>query len=191
MSQPLPPEIILPSGRAAFLNPYKGTYTTSRPYALRMQRNFARGLSQSEARGHRVSPQGFTEAQIRRQQAQAAGFQTPWERFTLNFERRYGFSYRYWRFLKRRWIDAINARSSPGLQITPIWIAQELQNASGIFSSFLAINQMPSGKPWIEQRLDEKLADMEAYQDENDKEPGFLHFIRRDNFRPIEWWYYH
>lgn len=65
MATPLPPEILTPEGIPAFLNPYKGTYTTSRSYALRMQRAFARGLSQSEARGHAATG-ALTESQWRR-----------------------------------------------------------------------------------------------------------------------------
>jgi hypothetical protein len=62
---PEPPTIILPTGQTGYLNPYKGTYTTSRSYALRMQRSFSRGISQSEARGHRAVG-GLTESQWRR-----------------------------------------------------------------------------------------------------------------------------
>src|SRR5579863_9340329 len=62
---PEPLEIILPTGQTGYLNPYKGTYTTSRSYALRMQRSFARGISQSEARGHKAVG-GLSESQWRR-----------------------------------------------------------------------------------------------------------------------------
>jgi hypothetical protein len=48
-----------------------------------------------------------------------------------------------------------------------------------------------AGKPWIEQRLDAKLASIIAYQDDNDKSLGFGYYINRDGMRPIEWWYYH
>lgn len=64
MTTPLPRTIILPTGQVGYLNPYKGTYTTSRSYGVRMQRGFDRGLSQQEARGQTAG--GLTEAQWRR-----------------------------------------------------------------------------------------------------------------------------
>lgn len=179
MTGPLPPEIILPSGKPAYLNPYTGKYSASRSYALRMQRNYSRGLSQSEARGHRAKG-GVNESQLRAQREMLQYGMKPWQRFAITFQQRYGFSYRYWRRLKRLYIDSINSMSSPGQQVTPVWIQQEL------------INEPLTGhnEDWIEARLGEKEYDMFRYR-LHDAEPGRVHFDQRDNLAPIEWWYYH
>jgi CubicO group peptidase (beta-lactamase class C family) len=185
VSQPLPAQIILPTGQTGYLNPYSGTYTPSRAYGLRMQRAFSRGLGQGTARGHRIGPTGLTESQRRYQQSVAATGQTPWQRYTLNFERTYGFSYNYWRQLWRKWIKEINSRVDASVAVTPQWVQQEMVNIDFYAAGGLA------GKPWIEQRLDAKLASIIAYQDDNDKSLGFGYYINRDGMRPIEWWYYH
>jgi hypothetical protein len=186
VSQPLPAQIILPTGQTGYLNPFSNTYTPSRAYALRMQRNYARGISQATARGHRLSPAGLTESQIRRQRSIDTTGLTPWQRFTGKFEATYGFSYNYWRKLWRKWIKEINSRVDPSVAVTEQWVQQELLN-----EQFLGMTGMPSGKPWIEERLDAKLASIIAYQDDNDKTLGFGYYINRDGMRPIEWWYYH
>lgn len=181
MTSPLPPEITYQTGRKGYLNPYTGKYSRSRSYALRMQRNYARGMSQSEARGHRAVG-GVTEAQRRREQAAAVNPSlSRSQQFALGFQQRYGFTYNYWRYLKRNYIDAINSRSSPDMQITPIWIQQIIVNTpmTGL------------GTDWIETRLAERLNDMIAYQDYDDRDPGGAHFAERIAYTPIEWWYYH
>ena len=112
---PGPPlEIILPGGDPGYLNPYSGQYTRSQTYALRMQRNYSRGLPQSSARGH-AAVGGYSESQIRAQREQAKhGDQLPpWQRFGIGFQQRYGFSYSYWRKLRRQYIAEINERALP------------------------------------------------------------------------------
>lgn len=178
----LPSEIILPNGKTGYLNPYTGKYSSSRSYAMRMQRNYSRGLSQSAARGHAPSG-GLSESQMRAQrEALKYGDQLkPWQRFALTFKQRYGFEYRYWRKLKRLYIDAINSMSSPDMQITPVWIQQALVNAP----------LTGHDESWIEARLAEKLYDMDRYRNAHDPIPGRMHFMRRDSMEPVEWWYYH
>lgn len=181
MSTPLPPEIVFPTGKTGYLNPYSGKYTTSRSYALRMQRAYSRGQTQSEARGHRAV-NGVTESQRRNAQAALANpGLTRHQQFEIGFQQRYGFSYKYWRYLRRNWIDDINRRSSPDMQMTPLWIQQILINS--------AVTGLDTN--WIELRLAERIQDMIAYQDYNVTGPGFAHFYERLNYTPIEWWYYH
>lgn len=145
-----------------------------------MQRAYARGLTQSEARGHRAR-RGLSESQLRRQRQEMLNpGVTPWQQFLMTFRQRYGFEYRYWRYLKRNWVDSINKLSSPDMQITPVWIAQELANAP--------LNG--HDREWIETRLAEKLYAMLEYRSGN-SDPGALFFRSRDGLAPIEWWYYH
>jgi len=173
MSTALPAEIILPTGQPAYLNPYRGTYTTSRSYAQRMQRNYSRGLSQATARGHApVGPEALTESQVR----------------ALRFQQRYGFSYNLWRRWQRKYINEINAMSSPAAQITIEIVAQDvaanqqrMQIVPGVF--------IPP-ENFTEERLAGKLYEMEAYREGN-AGPGRQSFYSRENFRPIEMYWYH
>lgn len=197
MTQPsLPPEIILPSGQTGYLNPYKGTYTTSRSYAMRMQRGFAAGLPQQRARGRVLG--GQTEYQQRAALTQERYGMSPWQRFKLarEFKQQYGFELRYWEKLRRKWVDEINSLSTggkaptPGARIIdPQWIADEFANArqNALILPLLG----GSGKPWIERRLSENLTDMIQYRQGN-SQPGALHFHTQPHAtRPIEWWWYH
>ena len=179
MTNPLPPEILSPDGVPLFLNPYKGTYSKSRSYALRMQRDYSRGMPQQAARGHRPV-NGLSESQLRSQRSQLAYGMKPWQRFAFTFKQRWGFEYRWWRYLKRHWIDAINSMTSPSQVITPVWISQELTNAA----------LTGHNEAWIEQRLSEKLYAMERYR-MGDAQPGGINFSHRDGLAPIEWWFYH
>lgn len=91
-----------------------------------------------------------------------------------------GLSERQWGIL-RRYIRQINERSSPASQITPQMITDMLDNGWGF-------NE-------VEQRLDEKLNDMIAFQDYGDPGPGRYHWdmemIDREQAPWIEFWYYH
>jgi len=179
MTGPNPPEIILPDGRTGYLNPYSGKYVTNRAYAMRMRRNYSRGLSQSSARGH-APRQGMSEYQLRVQRDQLLYQQTPWQRFTQNFEQRWGFSYSWWQRLRRLYINKINALNSESTPpITEVWIQQELLN-----------NRESHGPEWIEARLGEKLYDMEQYRD-GDPLPGRANWRTKDYLSPEEWWWYH
>lgn len=186
MPAPLPPEIILPGpgSRKAYLNPYSGTYTTNRNYAMRMQRGYSRGVPQHEARG---KPAGeYRQRQIREQQQYG---QTPWERFNIGFKGRYGFSYRYWRQLKRRWVDEINSMASPEAQITPATIAQvKAAWDTGWRDQYRP--EFTEWEDWIENRLDENLQDRVNYQD-GDKDSAATNFRTRSSVPPIELYWYH
>lgn len=190
--QPL--QIVHPNGETIlYLNPYTGTYTASKSYGLRMQRGYRRGLPQYEARG---KPAG--EAAIRRQQIQEQYGQTPWQRFTQSFERRYGFSYSYWRYLRRNWVDEINSLTSKdGFgHITPTTVSQIIQmwNA-GIHDPYHP--EFESWQAWVENRLETRLDDTVAYQEFRDKEPGRISWGQRNWLTmtgtgpPIEFYYYH
>lgn len=194
MGAPLPPEIQLPDGRTGYLNPYRGTYTPSRSYALRMQRGYARGLSQGDARGKRVTATGQTEYQRRAAATQERYGMSPWQlRYGIGFERRYGFKYRYWRKLQRMYVNDINARSSPGGAISPSTVGQVKENwRVGFRDQFQPDLRGPDDwEPWIERRLSEKLDDMISYQDLGEKANGAYHFGYLVNVMPIELWYYH
>jgi hypothetical protein len=180
MSQPLPPEIILQTGQRAFLNPYRGTYTTSRAYAMRMQRNYARGQSQSAARGHGATATGQTEYQVRRQRTYEQYGQTPYQRYSFTFEQRYGFSYSWYRRIYGLYIQPINDMSAASQQWGPEDIAAELANSQ----------YTGHDTDWIEERFAEKLYAMEQYRGGN-PQPGHVMFVSRDYISPIEWWYYH
>jgi hypothetical protein len=172
MTTPLPAEIILPTGQPAYLNPYRGTYTTSRAYARRMQSNYSRGLSQTTARGHQP-PEGLTEYALRAQR----------------FQQQYGITYSWWRKLNRKWIREINAMSSPSAQITPVIIATDQDAVRGY-----GIGPVPGivipPENYTEERLAEKLYDMQQYREGNTV-PGRQSFYTRENIRPIELWWYH
>lgn len=176
MSSPLPPELLDPNGRTLFLNPYRQTYTANRPYAYRMQRGFARGLTQSEARGQGVR-NGLTESQRR----QRPDYSTS----AAAFYARHGVTLAWWRRMRRLYINPMNAEASPGNQITLAFIDQEMQNAP-----VLAATTGGSGPEWMEQRLAERLYAMDEYRVGN-SQPGFAYFQIRTSYRPIEWWYYH
>lgn len=197
MSVPQPPEIILPSGETAYLNPYRGTYTTSRSYALRMQRNYARGISQGEARGH--APGQVSESELRR----------------IRFEQKYGIPYRTWERFRRKYISKINKRSWPGGPRT--MQLNEFGNRSDprvFISDILAIRQLyDSGfrdpvtpvdtwEQYAEVRLSQRLNALVMYQDHNDSDPGRSDYNSRSGIwygefglgasaPPVELWYYH
>lgn len=178
MSQPLPSEIILPSGRRGYLNPYRGTYTESRDYGLRMQRNFARGIGQAEARGH-GSPTGLSEWAIRQQR----------------FRQKYGFSESTWRRWRRNYINEINeTRAStyvPGQNGNPITLSDIAQD---IEANSLRAQMVPGifvpPESYTEERLVRLLDVVRAYR-EGDPTPGRADFYARESYRPIELWWYH
>lgn len=215
----LPLEIILPSGKPAYLNPYQGTYSESRSYARRMQSSYARGLSQATARGHRTV-NGRSESQIRRDRERITyGDQLPpWQRFGLGFEQRYGFSYAYWRFLRRNWIDEINQRAYPHPHSRYMMVDANGQRADPrIFpSDITAIRQLydngfrdpvhsevTTWQQWVELRLVERLTAIRDYQDMHDPTFGRLAYQNRSSVwlnanlmggasaPPLELWWYH
>lgn len=189
MAQPLPPERTAPGGITTYLNPYTGKYTRSKSYARRMQGAFARGLTQSEARGHRAVG-GETETQRRRRQTRERTGLTPWESFGIGFQQRYGFSYTYWRKLRRRYVDEINRRASPGAAIKPSHITDVIN----LFNMGWFDSQRPelrSWEAWVEVHLGERLWSTILFQDERERAYGQFNFVRRNSVPPIEYYYYH
>jgi hypothetical protein len=174
MSTSLPPSIILPTGQPAFLNPYRGTYTTNRAYALRMQRGYARGISRQTARGHAPGPAGLTEYQVRAQR----------------FEQQYGFSYSTYRRWQRRYISEINAMSSPEAQITPMVLAQDIATMRQVYGTGIVPGIIIPPENRTEERLAAKLYAMQEYQ-AGDPMPGRQDFYTRETYRPIEMYWYH
>lgn len=188
MTTPLPPERTS-GGITTYLNPYTGKYTRSKSYAQRMQRNFARGLTQSEARGH-APVAGETETQRRRRQERERTGLTPWEQFGIGFQNRYGFSYRYWRKLRRRYVDEINRRSSPGGRILPSHVSDIIQLYDMGWRD--EVNpELNTWEAWVEVHLGDRLWSTILYQDEGNSALGAYAFSRRNSVAPIEYWYYH
>lgn len=172
MGTPPPPQITV-YGRPAYLNPYTGGYSPSRSYALRMQRGYARGLTQTQARRGVTLPAGYSESQVRRERGYSGEIQRQ------RFEQRYpGITYNEYRSYQRRYgSDIVNTR--PG-GISPQLIVQaKQQEASGI---------LPPG--WVENRLQERREATDNYRD-GIEETGIQDFDQRISFTPIEWWYYH
>lgn len=198
----IPLVIQLPSGQPAYYNPYSGTYGRNKQYAQRLQRAYRAGQTRQTGRGHTA---GHLTEYERVKATAAAHNQTPYQRFTRSFERRWGFKYSYWLYLRRHWVDEINGMSSPNSpgKITPAMVSMELQN-SGVFTlpggfplpSPTLLMRGPEGpvvsqgEAWIELRLEERLEDMNEYREGN-KEPGHFHWMTRNAYRPVEWWYYH
>src|SRR5215469_6394271 len=172
------------SGETQYLNPYQGTYTSNRRYAQRMQRGYARGLTQTQARRNIAGyPQGVSESQLRRQrERERYGDTLPPDVtfFQFNFERRYGYSYNYWRRLRRRFIREINERAwhnPPGPRMN---IENGARRDPRVFPGDIAEVKrlydtgardplypgMQTWQEWAELRLAERLTAIRAYQDD-------------------------
>jgi hypothetical protein len=185
---PEPLEIILPSGQTGYLNPYKGTYTTSRSYALRMQRAFARGVSQSEARGHKAIG-GLTESQWRRL-----------KRLYVNDINRMS------------WEEGPPRMYAPGgVRKDPRIFRHDVQAIVELFDQGYRDPGAPTINNWLqyaEWRLAGRLSAMRAYQEDDDPQPGRAAFFGHSQIwpktgiwlqagfdfasaPPIEFWYYH
>lgn len=190
MGTPLPPSIITPEGRAAYLNPYKGTYTTSRSYALRMQRGYARGISQAEARGH-TPFLGLTEAQWRRL-----------KRLYVD------------EINQRSWPQAPSSRMNidiAGNRKDPRIFKSDVMYIVDLFQGGYRDPAVPSISDWLtytEWRLSERLNAIIQYQEFGDLTAGREDFYSRSTVwpqgglwiqgglristgPPIEFWYYH
>lgn len=178
-----PSEIILPTGETGYLNPYSGTYSTNRDYARRMQRNYTRGISQAEARGHKPNIfTGETESQRRRRLAEERGT-TVQDETIIRWNARYpGMDRNWYRRMYSAYIREINARSSPGVRIGPDVVYSQLVNAP----------MTGHNTEWVEERLLWRMSAMQQYQDEDSNEIGFQLFIQNQlDPTPPEWWYYH
>lgn len=179
MSQALPPEIILPTGQPAYLNPYRGTYITNRAYALRLQRGFARGMSRQSARGH-VSPTGLTEYALRAQR----------------FQERYGFSYSWWRRIQRRYIRPVTDLGQVPKDSWPTagnWldiVAVDYQVVKQWYGTGPVPGIIIPPENLVEERLVLKLQGMLEYRN-GDRRSGYAEWRARSNIRPIEMYWYH
>jgi hypothetical protein len=164
-----------------------------------MQRGYARGMSQAEARGHPLSEQGLTESQLRR----------------LRFEERYGVPYKDWERFRRLYIKFINSRTWPD---GPGGNERSEPNDPRVFPSDLgAIKRnfdegfrdprfpdVSDWKVWTEIRLSERVDAIIAYQDYGDATPGHQQYDSRSgswtsvvsvialgSAPPLELWWYH
>jgi hypothetical protein len=185
MTTPPVPEISLPGGRQGYYNPYSGRYTTNRAYALRMQRGYARGMTQATARGQRAG-----ESRRRYERVVGQTGQTPQQLFEFGFQQRYGFSYRYWRKLRRQYVDPINEVSSPGGEITPSMVTS-VKSAWDAGWRDPNRPELTTWEMWVEVHLAERLAATELYVDYGDTRLGAYNFQLRSSLPPIEFWYYH
>jgi hypothetical protein len=155
-----------------------------------MQRAYNRGLSQSEARGHRRSPAGLSESQRRRQRTLERTGQTPSELFGFGFQQRYGFSYNYWRRLRRLYINELNERRSPGARMKPSHVFDIIQMYR-LQGGDLMRPELRTWESWVEVHLGEALWATILYQDEHDSLYGSFNWSRRSAVPPIEYWFYH
>lgn len=150
-----------------------------------MQRGYARGLSQHEARGQRGG-----ESVRRRERVERETGQTPWQIYAFNFRQRYGFSYSYWRTLRKRYINEINRRASPGAQMLPSHITDIIN----LFNMGWRDDRRPelrTWEAWVEVHLGERLWSTILYQDDGETAYGSFNFTFRNSVAPIEYWYYH
>lgn len=169
-----------------YLNPYSGQYIRNRSYAQRLQRGFSAGMSRAEARGHRVSSSGLSESQQRTLRAQERGDLSPYQVFLGGFERRYGFSYQYWRLLWSRWIKDINARVWPNAPSPRMQVKGGQRADPRIFPNDIAeIRKMyaagfretrasspASWQEWVENHLAQRFYAIVEYQDNHNPTPG-------------------
>lgn len=172
-------------GTTEYYNPYSGRYTTNRAYGLRMQRGYARGLSQHEARGQRGG-----ESVRRRERVYRETGQTPHQIYAFNFRQRYGFSYSYWRTLRKRYINEINRRSSPGGQMLPSHVT-DIINLYNMGWRDDRRPELRTWEAWVEVHLGERLWSTILYQDDGETAYGSFNFTFRNSVAPIEYWYYH
>lgn len=184
----IPASIILPTGETGYLNPYKGTYTTKRDYALRMQRGFLRGESQSVSRGHKAVG-GLTESQWRRLR-----------RLYVNEINR-----RTWKTGPSRMNVIEGQRDDPRI------FRQDVQYIVELFNGGYRDPNVPTIDNWlgyVEWRLAERLAATREYQDMGNATFGRADYYMRSPFwlqqgpgmfnmfdikagPTIELWYYH
>lgn len=165
MSSPQPSEIILPTGRPAYFNPYSGTYITNRSYALRLQRGYSQGLTRQEARGHGQHP-GISERVYRAAQ----------------FQNRYGFALTVWERIMRNGGSRLNTMLPDELKVTPELVAYFLRNAP----------MTGHDADWIIASINERIAIIHEYQAGNIQQgTGLMYFTTYDVLSPMEWWYYH
>lgn len=179
----LPLTRITRTGETQYLNPYQRTYTPRRAYARRMQSGFRRGLTQQQARRNVTGyAPGVSEYQIRREREREKYQQLPPNvpLYQFNFEQRYGFSYLYWRRLRRRYIQEINQRAwhnppsnrmniEGGQRRDPRVFPGDIAEVKRLYD---AGNRDPlypdltSWEQWAELRLAERLTAIRAYQDD-------------------------
>lgn len=167
MSLPQPPEIVLPDGRMAYLNPYSMTYTTSRSYARRLQRGWMLGQTRTQARGRNLLP-GQSESQQRAER----------------FSDRYGYDETTYRRWQRKYISRINELAHPSARLTPDMVAVELQNGRYVGHDV----------DWMEWKLQTLLR---AYEENAQGDKSFGKALWENNAEDrelssfIEFWYYH
>jgi hypothetical protein len=181
-----------------YYNPYSGQYTRSRSYAERMQRNYLRGISRQEARGHAPAA-NTTEASTRRER----------------FLQRYQIGYNRWRRWQRRYIREINQlawKDGPrtlqidenGQRADPRIFLIDALAVKQLFDSGFRDPVYPNvltWDDWFEERLKERLYALQQYHDNHNPQPGrqqwqthagtwFGQFASATG-PPIELWYYH
>lgn len=197
----MPLEIISPEGAPRYLNPYTLRYTASKSYAERMQRGYARGLSQQESRGKRAGRE--------------------YEQRKSAFEARYGFTPQYWDYLRRNWINEINRRAwrnAPsqsmqfvnGQRADPRIFPSDITQIKTLYDSGYRDPVYPNAGTWMawaEERLYERLQAILDYQVNTDKSTGrdayyaraqtwlpggmFTGALAAASAPPIELWWYH
>jgi hypothetical protein len=165
---------------------------------MRMQRNFLRGITQSEARGHAPGPLG-SERQRREQR----------------YEELHGISLRDWERWNRLYIREINRRTwKSGPPMTGIKEARDPriwpEDLAAIRYDYEhgvrdpAYPGITDWHQWVEIRLDERLGAVLSYQEDHNPDPGRMQYGSRSGYwtsdmnflavysaPAIELWWYH
>lgn len=193
MTIPQPPggprSRIVSDGVTQYLNPYTGLWSSNQAYVARMQRAYNRGLSQSEARGHRRTAAG-SESQRRRQRIREQFGMTPTELFGIGFQQRYGYSYNYWRKLQRNGLRELNSLRSPDVRITKSHVTDVIQMYRLVGGDFNR-PELRTWEAWVEVHIGEALTATELYQEESDNRLGAYYWSFRTELAPVEFWFYH
>jgi len=197
MTQPPDPQIVI-DGQTLYYNPYSQAYTPSRSYGLRMQRGYARGLTQTQAR-RAATPRaainrlGISESQYRRQQIRQRQEELRREQEFLagiQFRSQYGFELSYWNYLRASYVDEINQNRVEGSNIDVI----QPQSVADIIQLYnmgaVDITEYDTWQGWVEHRLEELMEDIRDYK-RGQYQPGQVNFYSRPAYTPIEFWWYH
>jgi len=175
-------------GVTSYYNPYTGKYTTSRAYALRMQRGYQAGLPRQKARGQRPG-----EAARRRERETRETGITPRERgllYRARFEQENGFSYAYWQRLHRLFLTDLNKRVGKAGRIRP-WMVGDVRREWERGWRDFRRPELLTWQAWVEVHLGERLWATILYQDENENAYGAFNFAMRSAVPDVAFWYYH
>jgi hypothetical protein len=160
--------------------------TGETPYQRRIRNAQARGLSTTEARGHKAG-----ESATRRERTLARTGLTPWQLWSYDqiawlmdngfTPETTGWSWNQLIRIAPR-LRYMNNHASPGAQVTPDMIAEAL--------TFERTSNLPS--EWTWERVNEKYLDIYEFYERGDVQPARMHYFQdRIPQMDVAWWYYH